>query len=104
MFGRTRQNANGGTLERRRSARWRLDKSVVWRVYRGRRIHTSRLVERSLEGLVLVTGAAQSIQPGKRLSFEGKKQRERLGCRLALVKGVRVREDGTHEMYLEIEA
>lgn len=90
--------------ERRRSQRWETRKNLRWRVSGGRRIRESRLVERSLDGLVLVTRASDTPRVGARIVPEDLNLADRFGFRSAVVR--RTRPVSWHErlVFAEIEA
>jgi len=90
--------------ERRRSPRWRTDKVLNWRVHRGKKTRTSRLVLRSLDGFVLVTARHDSPREGARVHPATDKDRQRFGFHSALVKRVDRPDRDACLVYAEIEA
>ncbi len=54
----------GDWKDRRLSERWPSRKSIRWRVRGGRRERCSRIVERSLDGLVLLTNSRDTPRAG----------------------------------------
>src|SRR5579862_6738827 len=91
--------------DRRYSARWQLDRAFPWRAHGGRRVRQARVVERSLNGLVL-----ESEHPGGTLRVgamihpgdEGAALRH--GYRLAIVRRVESLGGGRHRVVIEILA
>lgn len=93
-----------GKTDRRRSARWETSKQLLWRVFRGRRIREGRLVERSLDGLVLSAEPCDRPRVGTRLLPGNTDVANRLGFRSAIVKRIDVPGGGTSLIFAEIEA
>ncbi len=107
---RSHQNEGGGdppapnkrTDERRRSARWKTDEKLLWRVTGGRRPRESRLIERSLDGLVLRTGQSDLPQVGQRICPAGPERNLRVGFRSAIVRRTKPDGAGGHLVVAEI--
>lgn len=90
--------------DRRRSARWQTEKPLAWRVFRGRRTRMSRVVERSLDGLVLATDPQDTPSEGTRLTPGDAATRRRFGFRSAVVRRVMTSEARTRLVVAEFEA
>lgn len=90
--------------ERRRSQRWETRKVLRWRVGGGRRIRESRLVERSLDGLVLVTRGGDMPRIGARIVPEDRSTADRFGFRSAVVRRTLATSWRERLVFAEIEA
>ena len=101
LFRRVRGRGRAG---RRRSKRWKTDKPIEWRIYRGRRIRDGRVIERSLEGLVLAAAGDAPASPGMRFFVSGPSPIEQHGFKSAVVRRTAIRADGRRLMFAEIEA
>lgn len=92
------------SVGRRRSPRWRTNKTLAWRVSRGRRVRESRLVERSLDGLVLAVEPGDAPPEGTRFCPCGVESIDRLGFRSAIVRRTEAPNDDYRLVFAEIEA
>lgn len=90
--------------ERRRSERWWTNQKIEWRLHRGRRLRESRLVQRSLHGLVLMTDQKDTPDIGKRLAPHADQEVDRYGFRSAVVRRVVPLAGRMNLIYAEIEA
>jgi hypothetical protein len=100
---RDRRRKPRSSGDRRRSARWPVGKPVTWRVSRSRRIHRGVLLERSLDGLVMMSPARAAPRPGSRLLPGSEDAGERHGFRTAIVKRTRRTYGHMEVIYAEIE-
>jgi len=91
-------------IDRRRSPRWALDKELRWRLFRGRRVRLRRIIERSLQGLIVSAARSDVPRPGARIIPCDPDAIDELGFRSAVVKRVQI--DGAHNnlVIAEIEA
>ncbi len=94
----------GDDRERRNSRRWATDKPLRWRVFRGRRVRSSRMVERSLDGMVLLVDPRDVPQPGTRLLACDAIEFDRLGFRSAVVTRTTLQDDKGALVFAQIEA
>ena len=100
-----RRERDRGHVNRRKSVRWEPDKSLRWRVFRGRRIRESRIVERSLNGLVLGAQMPDAVAAGTRILVSGGHgELDRLGFRSAIVRRTESGDGGGRMLIAEIEA
>jgi len=90
--------------DRRRSDRWPTDKTLRWRVFRGRRSRPGRLIERSLDGLVLAVAPKDAPPPGTRLLPRDEGDLDRLGFRCAVVRRIERPSREVRLLFAEIEA
>ena len=90
--------------ERRRSNRWCTDAPLTWRVERGRRPRPGRVLERSLEGMILAVDVDDLPAVGKRLKPHEPLQGTRLGFSSAIVTRTGHGDGRLRLVYLEIEA
>jgi hypothetical protein len=81
-----RRSLPRGIRDRRRSARWMIDRPIRWRVYRGRRARAGRIIERSNDGLVLLVEARDLPKAGTRVYPAGSATRDWLGFASAVVR------------------
>jgi len=95
------QRKNG---DRRRSSRWETDRLLHWRIYRGRRLRESRVVERSLDGVVLQVERHDLARQGTRLFLSDPIEIDKLGFRSARVTRADTRSPNMRLIYAEIEA
>jgi hypothetical protein len=79
-------------------------KPLRWRPFRGRRIRESRVVERSLDGLVLMSRPRDAPAPGTRFAPGDLEVGDRFGFRSALVKRVEAPNPAARLIFSEIEA
>jgi hypothetical protein len=98
------RSVNRGNVDRRRSARWETSRRLCWRVSHGRRLRHSRVVQRSLDGFVLVTETRDTPQTGTRFHPGDPQVANRFGFRSALVKRTETVNPRTRLVYVEIEA
>jgi hypothetical protein len=89
---------------RRRSSRWETDKTLAWRVSRGRRVRESRVVERSLDGLVLAVEPRDAAPEGSRFFPYGAEPADRFGFRSAIVRRTEAPNEDYRLVFAEIEA
>ena len=92
-------------VDRRASARWPTDKPLRWRLRGDSRASEGVVVERSLNGLVLLADADHAPELGEHLKPDSNEMAVRHGFRCAVV----VRRDadatlGRRKVYLEILA
>jgi len=100
-----RDNRNSQDAERRRSERWPTDKPLSWRLRGDPKPCESIVVERSLNGLVLLTDEDETPELGEHLKPTSSEMAARHGFRCAVV----IRSDtdvtpGRRKVYLEILA
>lgn len=102
---RDRRNQDRGHVDRRTFTRWELDKSLRWRVFHGRRIRESRMVERSLSGFALQAQMLDAVPAGTRVVVHGDPgEIDKLGFRSAVVRRTEPWSDGGKMLFAEIEA
>lgn len=102
---RDRREQDRGHVDRRKSMRWEPEKLLRWRVFRGRRIRESRMVERSLNGFVLGAQRPGAVPAGTRMVVDGDLDEiDRLGFRSAIVRRAESGGDGSRVLFAEIEA
>ncbi len=77
---------------------------MQWRLYRGRRSRSSRLIQRSLHGLVFVAQSQDTPDVGKRLSPHVVQHVDKYGFKSAVVRRVTPLADKSNLVYAEIEA
>jgi hypothetical protein len=99
---RRRQVRDGA--DRRRSARWEMNKALLWRPFRGRRIRESRVILRSLDGLVLLADRRDSLPPGARIILGVSAANDRFEFRSAVVKRTKSWHGDKRLIFAEIEA
>jgi hypothetical protein len=92
------------TVDRRRSERWETNKLLHWRVYRGRRLRESHIVERSLNGVVLQVEPHDVARQGTRLLLSDPTEIDKLGFRSARVTRAEGPSAEMRLVYAEIEA
>ena len=91
-------------LGRRKSPRWPMDRELSWCVHRGRKTRQARIIERSLDGLVLLAGRDDTVPVGTRINPTTLNQKERLGFRSAVVRRTQALNDTAELLIVEIEA
>ncbi len=102
---RDRRKQDRGHVDRRTFTRWELDKLLRWRVFRGRRIRESRMVERSLSGFALEAQMLDAVPAGTRVVADGGPHEiDKLGFRSAVVRRSEPGSDGGRMLFVEIEA
>ena len=99
-----RRQTSREEVERRWSERWETDTLLHWRVNRGRRLRKSRIVERSLDGVVLQVERQDLTRRGTRLLLSDPTDIKQLGFRSARVTRAEDRSPDTRLVYAEIEA
>jgi len=99
-----RREKDRGTVDRRRSLRWQIDKMLPWRVSRGRRVRRSRVLERSLDGLVFVTYPGDAPLVGTRFYSCGADIIQRFGFRSAIVRRTEAPNRDHRLVFAEIES
>ncbi len=100
-----RRHHNGKPkVERRRSPRWSTDKILNWRVHRGRKTRSSRLILRSLDGFVMVANPSEQPKEGARMRPATDRDRQRFGFHSARVKRVEYPHPDACLVFAEIEA
>lgn len=98
-----RRNTPRGDVDRRRSSRWAMNRSIQWRVQGRRQSCSGLLKERSLDGLLIFAPHNEQVSVGSRLVI-AKHLRERLGCRSAVVRRIENATAKSCELVAEIEA
>ena len=101
---RDRRSENRGNAERRRSSRWETSRRLCWRVFHGRRIRHSQVVQRSLDGFVLMTEERDTPRTGTRFYPSDLQVANRFGFRSAMVMRTETVNLRTRLVYVEIEA
>lgn len=91
-------------VERRRSTRRPTDRTVRFRVARGHKPRAGRIVERSLDGLVIEAPARDAVRVGQRLHALAGTTADEFGFRAAVVRRVEERSPRQHRICAEIEA
>jgi len=91
-------------LGRRRSPRWSVDRELYWCVHRGRKTRIARIIERSLDGLVLLAGRDDTVPVGTRINPTTANQKERFGFRSAVVRRTQPLNEMVELLIAEIEA
>ncbi len=99
-----RRAIDRGTIDRRRSPRWELNKPIDWRVYRGRRVRRSWIVERSMDGIAMMVAQRDAVTAGKRMVVLDMASAERFGFRSAIVRRTESRGGDERMLFAEIEA
>lgn len=99
-----RRNDGRQGLGRRRSPRWEVNRVLSWCVHRGRKIREARVIERSLDGLVLLATRDESVRVGTRLGPSSLDQRQRFGFRSAVVRRMQPLNERAALLIAEIEA
>lgn len=79
-------NDGTGSKERRHSGRWRQRRDLEWRLRRGRRAKLGLIVERSLNGLVLIVPATDAPAEGAYVLPATAQAGNRHGFREAIVR------------------
>ena len=90
-------------VERRYSTRWITNKMISWRVHHGKRVRHSKLIERSLNSMVLLSSRCDVPPIGAYVHPDDEKSGDRHGFRLAIVRRIHERETG-YVVFLEIFA
>ncbi len=99
-----RREEDRGQVDRRKSERWKLERALRWRVYRGRRTREALIVERSLNGLALWIRDRDVVAAGSRIVVAGtRREIERLGFRSVLVRRTDPSKNGGEMVFAEIE-
>ena len=91
-------------FDRRRSTRWEMNKTLLWRPFRGRRLRESQVILRSLDGLVLLVDRRDSLSPGARFFPGVPAAGDRFGFRSAVVKRTESGHGDKRLIFAEIEA
>lgn len=99
-----RRRARHERIDRRRSSRWESDTLLHWRVYRGRRVRVSRMIERSLNGVVLEVEPRDIPRPETRVLLSNPMDIDRFGFRSAVVSRTETHGGGERLVFVEIEA
>jgi hypothetical protein len=99
-----RRNGGRKGLGRRRSPRWAVNRVLSWCVHRGRKIREARVIERSLDGLVLLADRDDSLRVGTRLTPSSVDQRQRFGFRSAVIRRMQPLNEQAAVLIAEIEA
>ena len=99
-----RRRSSREGCDRRQSPRWRTNKSLAWRLHRGRRKRHGRVVERSLHGLVFESNLGDTPRRGNRIRPADSETGDRLGFRSAIVQRTRPTSLGRVLVYAEIES
>jgi hypothetical protein len=99
-----RRQSRQTEVDRRRSARWSTRRPINWRVTGGRRQRHSRVVERSLDGLVLMVEGRDFAQAGTRFVIDNPADATRFGFRAAVVRRTETLKRAVRLLYAEIEA
>jgi hypothetical protein len=92
------------SLDRRRSKRWRTNKTLTWRVHRGRRDRHGRVIEQSLDGLVMLVDQQDELHEGDRFSPSGRNGGNPFTFQTAIVRRTRQLQPDTELVFAEIEA
>jgi hypothetical protein len=101
---RDRRHAPRQKVDRRRSSRWSVTKPIQWRVLRGRRVRSSEVLERSLDGLVMRVDPQDAPRIGTRFVTTGHGMAETLGFHSAIVRRTEAPNDDYRLLFAEIEA
>lgn len=101
---RDRRKSTRQGKERRRSRRQATDKGMDWRIARGRRTRHSRLVERSLDGFVMMIDKQDTVPEGTRIHPISEPQDLSCPFNTAVIKRTHQLNDSVGLVFAEIEA